>query len=71
MRRVLGGEKPADLSPRIGESGLDGVKTIKQDALVIGYAPGPVSLPVAPVMALRPVSPWSIAPHGPVVSFAV
>jgi hypothetical protein len=71
VRCVLGGKKPPDLPSWIGESGLDGVKTIKQDALVIGYAPGPVSLPVAPVMALRPVSPWSIAPHGPVVSFAV
>jgi hypothetical protein len=40
------------------------MKSIEQDAFVIGRAPGPMSLPAAPVMALRPVRPWSVAPHG-------
>ena len=70
MRRVFGGQKPADLSPRIGESGLDGMKAIKQDALIIRFPPGPVPLPVAPIAALRLVRPYSVAPHGLFVSFA-
>jgi len=44
------------------------MKSIKQDTFVIGRAPGPLSLPLAPVMALRPIRPWSVAPHGPLVS---
>ena len=64
MRRVLGGDKPADLPSRIDESRLHGMKSIKQDTFVIGRAPGPLSLPLAPVMALRPIRPWSVAPHG-------
>ena len=68
VRRVLGGDKPADLPSRIDESRLHGMKSIKQDTFVIGRAPGPLSLALAPVMALRPIRPWSVAPHGPLVS---
>lgn len=71
MRCVLGGKKPPDLPSWIGESRLDGVKPVEQDALVIAPAARAISLPIPPIVALRPVSPWSIAPHGPVVSFAV
>jgi hypothetical protein len=70
VRRVLGGDKLANLPSRIGESRLHGMKSIKQNPCVIGRAPGPLSLRLAPVMALRPIRPWSVAPHGPVVSFA-
>ena len=68
VRRVLGGEKAADPPSRIGESGLHGMEAIKQNAFVIGRATEPLSLPLAPIMALRPVRPWSVAPHGPLVS---